>query len=571
MVGGLAAMSGLASAALAAERRPNIVFFMGEGLRADEFGFMGNRLLKTPHMDALAREGTVFKNAFVTNALCLPSRASFLTGAYSHTTGATTNDEARLPKTFPVVSDLLRQAGYETAFVGKSHVSGALLDHPWDYYFGFNGQADYLNPTVTERSGDGPGVTRTYRNTYVDDLLTDRAVEWVNGRTDKPFCLFLWFYAPHSPFYRPRRMLDRFNGVKIPVPENFNEDLGDYAGKPRGVANANNKIGTSAVFSDDPRSLEELVKDHYVGVEANDENVGQVLDVLKSRKLMDDTLVLLSSDHGFFLGEHTFYDKRLMYEPSIRVPMILRYPRGVKAGQTRAEMVLNVDLAPTLLELAGLPSPPTVQGKSFAALAKGGADASWRKDWLYEYYEYPGYENVRPHRGVRTERYKYIHYFTDPQEYETLRPAGRPRRGSQSLRPAAGGGIDGPPGGPARSPAPRNRRRLRLQAQPLSASVLRHRSAHDRAPALAAAIGGKAALGAGATESSEACWYGRSADLPASHRASSGGTRRGRCRRPCTPASPTLRSGAYRDGRRGAPSPRFGRGRPWGRRSPEGG
>jgi arylsulfatase A-like enzyme len=424
IVGGLTAVGGLgpnarAAAAAGTERPPNIVFFMGEGLRADEFGFMGNPLLKTPHMDALAREGVVFKNAFVTNALCLPSRASFLTGAWSHTTGATTNEEATLPISFPVVSDLIRQAGYETAFVGKSHVSGALLDHPWDYYFGFKGQADYLNPTVTERTGPGDGVTKTYRNTYVDDLLTDRAAAWVKGRTaDKPFCLFLWFYAPHAPFYRPRRMLDRFNGVKIPVPADFDEDLQDYPGKPRGVANAANKIGTSAVFSDDPRSLEELVKDHYVGVETNDQNVGQVLGVLRAKGLMDDTLVMLSSDHGFFLGEHTFYDKRLMYEPSIRIPMILRYPRKVKAGKVRSEMVLNVDAAPTLLEFAGLPVPAIMQGKSFAGLAQGRADPAWRTDWLYEYYEYPGYENVRPNRGVRTERYKYIHYFTEPQEYE---------------------------------------------------------------------------------------------------------------------------------------------------------
>ena len=127
---------------------------------------------------------------------------------------------------------------------------------------------------------------------------------------------------------------------------------------------------------------------------------------------------MLSSDHGFFLGEHTFYDKRLMYEPSIRVPMILRWPGRVKAGQTREEMVLNVDAAPTLLEFAGLPIPATMQGRSFAALSEGRALADWRKDWLYEYYEYPGYENVKPNRGVRTERYKLIHYFTEPQEFE---------------------------------------------------------------------------------------------------------------------------------------------------------
>ena len=223
VVGALTALAGLnaagSRAAGAAAKRPNIIFFMGEGLRSDEFGFMGNRLLKTPHMDALAREGTVFKNAFVTNALCLPSRASFLTGVYSHTSGATTNEEATLPISFPLVSDLLRQSGYETAFVGKSHVSGALLDHPWDYYFGFRGQADYLNPTVTERTAGGETTTHVYRNTYVDDLLTDRAVAWTKSRTgEKPFCLFLWFYAPHAPFYRPRRLLERFNGMKVPVP-----------------------------------------------------------------------------------------------------------------------------------------------------------------------------------------------------------------------------------------------------------------------------------------------------------------------------------------------------------------
>jgi arylsulfatase A-like enzyme len=426
MIGGLTALTGaglMGATPAASAKKPNIVFFMGEGLRSDEFGFAGNRILKTPNMDLLAREGTVFKNAFVTNSLCLPSRASFLTGAYSHTTGATTNEEATVPINFQLVSDLLKDAGYETAFLGKSHVSGALLDHPWDYYFGFRGQADYLNPTVTERTGAGPATTKVYANTYVDDLLTDRAVAWLDTRTgDKPICLFLWFYAPHAPFYRPRRMLDRFNGVKIPVPVDFDEDLGNYAGKPRAVAEAEaeaaNKIGTTQVFLDDPRSLEELVKDHYAGVENNDENVGRVMAAMKARKLWDDTAVLLSSDHGFFLGEHTFYDKRLMYEPSIRVPMILRLPGRVKAGQVREEMVLNVDAAPTLLEIAGLPRSPTMQGRSFAPLAEGRALPDWRKDWLYEYYEYPGYENVKPNRGVRTERYKLIHYFTEPEEFE---------------------------------------------------------------------------------------------------------------------------------------------------------
>jgi arylsulfatase A-like enzyme len=396
---------------------PNIVFFLGEGLRHDELSFRGNPLLKTPNMDRIAREGAWFRNAFVTNALCLPSRASYLTGAYSHTTGATTNEDSQVPARFPMVTDLLREHGYETAFIGKSHVGGALMDHKWDYYFGFKGQADYLRPEVVEAVSGQYSEPRVYHE-YVDDLLTRKALEWVKGRTDKPFCLFLWFYAPHAPFYRPRRMLDRFNGAKVAVPENFDDDLKGYPGKARAVAAADNKIGTTAVFTDDPRSLEELVKDHYVGVESNDEDVGLIIAALEASHKLDDTVVMLSSDHGFFLGEHTFYDKRLMYEPSIRVPMMVRYPPMIAAGTVRNEMVLNIDAPVTLLDLAGIPSPATMQGRSFVPLARGRAAPDWRKDWLYEYYEYPGFEDVRPHRGVRTERYKYIHFFIEPQEYE---------------------------------------------------------------------------------------------------------------------------------------------------------
>jgi arylsulfatase A-like enzyme len=425
VIAGLSSVLGMGTASAVLGRphksverhRPNIVFFLGEGLRADEFSIAGNPILKTPNMDRIGREGVIFRNAFVTNALCLPSRASILSGAYSHTTGATTNQEDQVPANFRMFTDVLRQHGYQTAFIGKSHVGGALLDRPWDYYFGFKGQADYLHPTIIE-GRDGVYSEPKVHDRYVDDLLTDKAIEWIKASGDQPFCLLLWFYAPHAPFYRPRRMLDLFNGVKIAVPEDFNEDLSDYAGKSRAVAEAENKIGTTEVGDDDPRSLEELVKDHYAGVESNDEDVSRLLDSLAARGKLDDTAIMLSSDHGFFLGEHTFYDKRLMYEPAIRVPMMIRWPNHVLAGQVRDEMVLNIDVAETLLEIAGLPIPPTMQGRSFLSLARGQSVSDWRKDWLYEYYEYPGFENVRPHRGIRTERYKLIHFFVEPQEFE---------------------------------------------------------------------------------------------------------------------------------------------------------
>ena len=399
-------------------KQPNIVCIVGEGLRWDELSSTGNKLIQTPSLDRIGQEGCTFRNAFVVNALCLPSRATMLTGMYSHTTGAVSNVEGEIPPRFTLVSDLLQKAGYETAFLGKSHIQGALMEHNWDYYFGFVGQADYYRPRITEGVRGKYGPAKLYEGEYVDTLLTRKAVEWLQQERSKPFCMFLWFYAPHAPFYRPKDMVNDLNGVPIPKPASFDEDLKGYPGKPRAVADADNKIGYSEVFNDDPRSLEELVKNHYVGVQDNDRNVGAVWQELERKHIVNETAFLLSSDHGFFLGEHHLYDKRLMYEPSIRIPMMVRCPGRVKAGTKSDEMVLNLDVAPTLLDIAGLPVPGGMQGKSMMPLAEGKANISWRKDWLYEYYEYPGFENVRPCRGVRTDRYKLIHFFIEPQEFE---------------------------------------------------------------------------------------------------------------------------------------------------------
>lgn len=393
-----------------AETRPNLVFFLGEGVRWDESSLAGNTVLRTPNVDRIGREGVVFKNAFVTNALCLPTRATILSGMYSHTTGAVDNQHSKVPDSFPIVTDLIRDAGYEIAFIGKSHVEGALTDRYWDYYFGFRGQADYLNPVITEGVKGKFSEPRKYAE-YVDDLLTKKAVAWLQQPHAKPFCLFLWFYAPHAPFDRPLRMVNDYNGVPIPKPASFDEYLAGYPGKPKGVIDALNKIGEQFVTSDQPRSLEELVKDHYCGVRSNDEDIGQVFAVLEQKGVMNQTAILWSSDHGFFLGEHRFYDKRLMYEPSIRVPLMMRYPRRIKAGTVSDKMALDLDIPPTLLDLAKVPIPSAFQGKSLMPLLES-ANVEWRKDWLYEYYEYPAYENIPPCRGVRTERYKYIEYFT---------------------------------------------------------------------------------------------------------------------------------------------------------------
>lgn len=265
------------------------------------------------------------------------------------------------------------------------------------------------------------GAETTY-NQYADDLATDRALAWLKEKREKPFCLLLWHQSPHGPFFRPRRHLDLYNGVPIPKPVTFDDDLKGYPGKPRAFANAKNKVGSTDMLYDSVRSNEELVKNYCAGFVGVDENIGRVLNWLEKSRLIDDTAILHSSDHGYFLGEWRSFDKRFMHEPSSRIPVLLRYPKRIQAGTVREEMVLNMDLAPTLLDLAGVKIPDRMQGRSLVPLANGQA-TGWRKDWLYEYYDYPGAEHVRPHRGVRTERYKLIHYYAldsynEPQEYE---------------------------------------------------------------------------------------------------------------------------------------------------------
>lgn len=417
------------------KEKPNLVIFLGEGLRYDELSCLGNPIVQTPHMDRIARDGMTFKNAFVTNALCLPSRAGLLTGLYSHSVNATGNEPTKaspdqggtgngpIPHDIPLVSDLLREAGYEVAFFGKAHIKHGLQDRYWDYYFGFNGRTDYYNPKLIEGIAGKFSEPKRYEG-YLDDVVTDHALAWLEQKRDKPFCIFLNPFAPHAPFYRARRHLDLYNGVKIPKPATFDDDLKGYPGKPRAFAEANNKIGTTILDDDNPRTLEEVVKDHYAGVVDNDENLGRVVDLLERSGKLDSSVVFVTSDHGFFLGEWRMYDKRFMHEPSIRVPLLVRYPSLIKAGSTSKEMALNVDIAPTLLELAGARVPSPMHGRSLVPILKGESPSDWRKDWLYEYFEYPQWERVRPHRGVRTERYKLIHYhkleaFPDePEEFE---------------------------------------------------------------------------------------------------------------------------------------------------------
>lgn len=422
-IAGTAAVSTVAptlAGAQVKQKRPNLVFFLGEGQRADALSIAGHPILKTPNHDRIGREGIRFTNAFCTNALCAPARATALTGMYSRSTGALDNTKSRVPlaSDIPLFTEILQKEGYEVAILGKVHTRNGVEERNWDYYFGHNNPGnDYANPLFKEGRKGVVGPQQQYKAVYPDDLTTDRAISWIDEeRGDKPFCILIWFVAPHEPFFRPRRHADLYNGTPIAKPASFDDDLKGYPGKPKSFIDAENKLGTTSSHVA-CGSLEGIAKDYYAGLVAVDENIGRILDHLEKKKILDDTAILHTSDHGYFLGEWRLFDKRLMHEPSIRVPFQVRYPKRIPAGTVREEMVLDTDIAPTLLDLAGVQPPSHMQGKSILPLTKK-SDPAFRKEWYYEYYEWPNPEKVAPHRGIRTEQYKLIQYVHDPSEGE---------------------------------------------------------------------------------------------------------------------------------------------------------
>jgi arylsulfatase A-like enzyme len=463
------------------KKRPNIVVFMTDDQRSDAMSVAGNRILKTPNMDRIAREGMRFEQAFVTSSLCGPSRASFLTGLYSHAHGYISNadppafgDQKGIEHRTTYV-ERLRKAGYRTAIVGKWHLRGSPAASGFDEWVVFPWQGEYFDPEMIAN-----GATIKMRG-FSEDVVGDQALAQLraSGASERPFCLLVHFKAPHRSWEPPARFEKAFADVEIPVPRTFEDRL---EGRPDAVRNASNAIGDMGDFAkrgvppDLPReerkrrNLQELVKNYYRVLLAVDENVGRVLQALDERRVADDTVVVYTSDNGFFLGEHGLFDKRLMYEGSIRVPMLVRSPARSRRGVVDSRhMVLNVDLAPTLLELAGVEPPPGLHGKSFASLLDG-RDVPWREAFLYEYYEYPAAHCVRKNRGLRTERWKLIHFFEQPEEWElydlktdpdeTINLAGRPehqgrvrelRERMTALRRELG---DADPPGPAPVAAP---------------------------------------------------------------------------------------------------------------------
>jgi N-acetylglucosamine-6-sulfatase len=428
LLGGLGVSASLAPVIAEAEeqkRRPNILFIMTDDQAVDAIGIAGRYdFLPTPNMDRLAREGATLTNAFVTTSLCSPSRASFLTGCYAHRHGVTENAKRDLPPTIPTFAQLLQKSGYETAYVGKWHMRPLAKPRPgFDYWLSFRGQGKYIDPELNENGRD------FVKQGYMTDILTDYAVSWLQRPRSKPFCMCLCHKAVHGPFTPAPRHQDAFADAKLPKPPSFDDT---FAGKPKWLRRAFRYGARRQIWLDSegkpvPESLppqqwqeqNPTRMDYLRALLAVDEGLGRVLDALEKTGQLDNTFIIFTSDNGFFMGEHRRGDKRLMYEASIRIPMLVRYPSLIRPGSKVDHMVLNVDVAPTMLELAGVSVPQPIQGRSIAPLLRG-EKIDWRQSFLYEYFQEAWLPGIPTMVGVRTRRWKYIQYPHLPGEIDEL-------------------------------------------------------------------------------------------------------------------------------------------------------
>lgn len=408
--GAAIALLSLASALSAADRRPNFVFILVDDLRWDAMSCAGHPFVRTPNIDKIASSGARFTNAFVTISLCAPSRACFLTGTYAHTNGVRTNEQMEFDHSMPTYPRLLQAAGYETAFVGKWHMKPVSDPRPgFDYWLSFVGQGDYINPKLNENG-------RNFQATgYMTDLLTQYAVDFIKRPREKPFCLNLWHKAVHGPFTPADRHKDLYRDVLLPEPPSFRDT---FERKPawqsrRRSAAGDDRQATRPSLADlqpptwDPRDEQKL--NYFRALAAVDDSVGRILDVLKETGVLDNTVIIFAGDNGYFHGEHRRGDKRAAYEESIRIPLVMCGPGVAKGGGTIRQMTLNIDIAPTILALAGVKTPSSMQGVSLKPLLAGGTPP-WRKSFLYEYFQEKRLSQVPTIAAVRTESWKYVTY-----------------------------------------------------------------------------------------------------------------------------------------------------------------
>ncbi len=377
-------------------KRPNIVFILVDDIRWDAFGCTGHPWVKTPNIDRLAKEGALFKNFFVSIPLCSPSRASYLTGQYPHKHGVIDNkNHNELSHKLVTFPRLLHDAGYETAYVGKWHMGNDDTPRPgFDRWVSFKGQGAYTNPALNV---DGKQVKA---EGYMTDLLNRQALDFVKKAHSKPFALYLAHKAVHGPFLPAQRHQDLYTNEKRTLPPNTAIGRDGSPTRPEALARH-----------------DEVMRKQLRCLMAIDEGVGQLLQALQENKQLDSTMIVFTSDNGYFWGEHGLGDKRAAYDESIRDPLLIRYPKLIKPGTTIDQFVLNIDMAPTFLDVAGVKVPDTMHGRSIVPLLKGDTKG-WRTSFLTEYY-HEGKEAIQTWQAVRTERWKYVHY-TEQQGKDEL-------------------------------------------------------------------------------------------------------------------------------------------------------
>lgn len=442
-------------------KKPNVIVIMSDDHAYQTISAYGSKLINTPNIDQIAKEGMLMREAAVTNSVCSPARAVLLTGKYSHLNGMKDNGtyfdgaQRTLPKIY-------QANGYRTAVVGKWHLFSTPTG--FDYWNILPDQGNYYNPKFKKNGKD------TVYTGYVTDVITDMALEWIDKTKDKaPFFLMLHHKAPHRNVMPPLKYLDKFNDRKFQVPSNFYDDYAgrkalqiqqvtmkdhldirydtkipcdtcpvtkindwapaEYQRELERLTPAERKIWDAAFLKEYEafkalKSKSEIVlfqfqrymEDYLRVVNSLDDNIGRVLQYLKDEGLAQNTIVVYLSDQGFYLGEHGLYDKRFMYTESFRTPMMIRYPAMVKPNQKTSSYVLNLDLAPTLLDLAGIEVPVDMQGQSMKKLLVSGKDKFWRKEIYYHYYEKSF--GLTRHYGIKTERYKLIHFYDPVNSWE---------------------------------------------------------------------------------------------------------------------------------------------------------
>ena len=440
---------------------PNIVFIMSDDHAYQAISAYGHGLNNTPNIDRIAKDGAIFNKGFVTNSICAPSRAVILTGKHSHINGKVDNI---LPFNWGQdnFAKELQNAGYQTALIGKIHLDG--LPQGFDYSNVLEGQGQYYAPDFVEN-----GVKKTYPG-YVTHVTTDLALEWLDNKREKekPFLLMYHQKAPHRTWMPEEKYFTLFDDKTFTAPSNFYDE---YEGRPAAAAQEMSIYKNMDVVYDlkmldkekeiktpyrgmfqnqyDRMTKEEktvwdahydpiikefksknlkgkdlalwkfnrYMQDYLRTIQSVDDGVGEILAYLKENGLEENTIVVYTSDQGFYLGEHGWFDKRFMYEESFRTPILMKYPKEIKPGTVINDLVQNLDFAPTFLDYAGVEIPQDIQGESFRKLVSGEV-SEWRDAIYYTYYEYPAEHHVKRHYGVRTDKYKLIHFYYDIDEWE---------------------------------------------------------------------------------------------------------------------------------------------------------